>query len=182
MLSWNSEVFAALRPLIVTVLLPLLALAFYLLLGKRPPDDVMGGRRADSRLIGRVLIGFWFWMIGPIERFFVRHRLSPNWLTMASAAVSLWAGYLLFRGDFGWGGWLIIAGGTLDILDGKVARAMDVSSDAGAFFDSALDRYADIFVLAGLVPKKSLGLQTKPKKIPGPIFNTQKIPCKISKL
>ena len=31
-------------------------------------------------------------------------------------------------------------------------------------------------------PKKSLGLQTKPKKIPGPIFNTQKIPCKISKL
>ena len=26
-------------------------------------------------------------------------------------------------------------------------------------------------------PKKSLGLQTKPKNIPGPTFNPQKIPC-----
>ena len=29
-------------------------------------------------------------------------------------------------------------------------------------------------------PKKSLGLQTKPKKIPGPKFNPQKLQCQIS--
>ena len=29
-------------------------------------------------------------------------------------------------------------------------------------------------------PQKSLGLQTKPKKIPGPKFNPQKIQCRIS--
>ena len=29
-------------------------------------------------------------------------------------------------------------------------------------------------------PQKSLGLQTKPKKIPGPKFNPQKLQCRIS--
>ena len=29
-------------------------------------------------------------------------------------------------------------------------------------------------------PKKSLGLPTKPKKLPGPNINPQKIPCRIS--
>ena len=29
-------------------------------------------------------------------------------------------------------------------------------------------------------PKKYLGLQTKHKKFPGPKFNPQKIPCRIS--
>jgi len=30
-------------------------------------------------------------------------------------------------------------------------------------------------------PQKSLRLQTKPQKIPGPKFNSKKIPCQISK-
>jgi phosphatidylglycerophosphate synthase len=41
--------------------------------------------------------------------------------------------------------------GILDILDGRIARATGMVTKGGAFFDSVMDRYAEIVVFSGLV-------------------------------
>ena len=41
--------------------------------------------------------------------------------------------------------------GTLDILDGKVARRSNGASPRGAFLDSVVDRYAEFVSYAGLI-------------------------------
>jgi CDP-diacylglycerol--glycerol-3-phosphate 3-phosphatidyltransferase len=49
------------------------------------------------------------------------------------------------------GGGLLALAGALDILDGALARVSARTSPFGAFLDSVLDRYSDLFVLGGVV-------------------------------
>jgi archaetidylinositol phosphate synthase len=46
---------------------------------------------------------------------------------------------------------LMLASGFCDTLDGIVARMFNQSSVFGAFFDSVLDRYADVVIFAGVI-------------------------------
>lgn len=45
----------------------------------------------------------------------------------------------------------MLASGFCDTLDGIVARTFNQASTFGAFFDSVLDRYADIVIYAGVI-------------------------------
>lgn len=45
----------------------------------------------------------------------------------------------------------MIAAGTCDLLDGRVARLQGRESLSGAFLDSILDRYADLILFLGLL-------------------------------
>ncbi|WP_336037556.1 CDP-alcohol phosphatidyltransferase family protein [Halobacterium yunchengense] len=59
------------------------------------------------------------------------------------------------------GALLVAANGWLDLLDGAVARELGTDSMAGDLLDHVLDRYADVFVVAGLaagVGRYDLGL------------------------
>ena len=48
------------------------------------------------------------------------------------------------------GALLVLANGWLDLLDGALARRMEVASEGGDLLDHVLDRYADILIVAGL--------------------------------
>jgi CDP-diacylglycerol--glycerol-3-phosphate 3-phosphatidyltransferase len=48
-------------------------------------------------------------------------------------------------------GLLILLGGYLDILDGRVARVTGLGSKFGSFYDSTLDRISEIVVFLGLL-------------------------------
>lgn len=48
------------------------------------------------------------------------------------------------------GALLVLLNGLLDLLDGGLARELDVASKAGDLLDHVLDRYADILIIAGL--------------------------------
>jgi len=48
------------------------------------------------------------------------------------------------------GALLVLANGLLDLLDGALARELNVQSEAGDLLDHVLDRYADILIVAGL--------------------------------
>jgi CDP-diacylglycerol--glycerol-3-phosphate 3-phosphatidyltransferase len=61
------------------------------------------------------------------------------------------AGACLAFGHFGSGAVFATISALLDALDGMVARATGVSSDAGEVLDAAVDRYAEFFFLSGLV-------------------------------
>ena len=46
---------------------------------------------------------------------------------------------------------LMLASGLLDALDGALARLYRETTKFGGFFDSLLDRYADAFILCGII-------------------------------
>lgn len=56
---------------------------------------------------------------------------------------------------------LVFCNGWLDLLDGALARKLEVASEAGDLLDHVLDRYADIVILVGLaagIGRYDLGL------------------------
>ena len=79
--------------------------------------------------------------------------VNPNtisWLALLAAAL---AGVAFFVG----GAWslltalvLILVSSYLDALDGKVAKLFGKASARGDFVDHVFDRYADVFLLAGV--------------------------------
>ena len=90
------------------------------------------------------------WVLGPWERTLVRWRVTPNALTFASFVVACFSAVCFALGNFGAGGWLYLLTGILDILDGRIARATGKVTKGGAFFDSVMDRYAELVVFGGL--------------------------------
>ena len=87
----------------------------------------------------------------PVARALLGARLRPNQLTVLGLFCSILAtaAFVLDRPRSG--GLLLALAGTLDILDGALARVSGRASPFGAFLDSVLDRYSDLVVLAGLV-------------------------------
>ena len=79
----------------------------------------------------------------------VRCGVPANAITLAGLAISILAGVSFATGHFFSGGILIFLTGACDVFDGAVAKRSGNVSDFGAFFDSCLDRYSDIFLLGG---------------------------------
>ncbi len=52
--------------------------------------------------------------------------------------------------EIGWGGFIIIAAGLFDMMDGRLARMSGKSSLFGALWDSTLDRYSELVSLFGI--------------------------------
>jgi phosphatidylglycerophosphate synthase len=96
------------------------------------------GDRLD-RVVHR-LFPFLFW-----------RPLNPNLLSVIGAVVSVGAASAFLAGHLRTGGWLMIASGFFDLVDGAVARHNGTASTFGAFLDSTLDRLVDVAVLAGMI-------------------------------
>ncbi len=93
---------------------------------------------------------WWIWLWGPVERACLGLGVSPNAITLTSTAFSCVAAILLGAGWLPLGGWVYLFAASLDLVDGRVARAQGRSTRAGAFLDSTLDRVAELVVFAGL--------------------------------
>lgn len=99
-------------------------------------------------------------IINPFVRLLVRIGFTPNLVTTVGfllnigvAAVFVMGAERTNRGDFsyvGWAGGLILFAGLFDMLDGQVARLGKMSSSFGAFLDSVLDRYSELFMFLGI--------------------------------
>ena len=112
--------------------------------------DAEVASRPASKLLGRFLRHYLMWVLAPYERALVRWRVSPNGLTFASFITACLSGFFFAIGNFGAGGWIYLLTGILDILDGRIARATGKVTKGGAFFDSVMDRYAELVVFSGL--------------------------------
>lgn len=80
-------------------------------------------------------------------------RINPNHISIASLVFAFLAGlffalepkhFLLLAAA------MVGMNGLLDALDGKVARLVAKESKRGDFVDHVIDRYADVFILAGI--------------------------------
>ena len=83
----------------------------------------------------------------------VCHRLglTPDILTLISLCMGALSAYAVARGAFLVGVLLIGLMTAADVLDGATARAGGTSSPAGMLFDHVVDRYAEFFILLGIM-------------------------------
>jgi CDP-diacylglycerol---glycerol-3-phosphate 3-phosphatidyltransferase len=77
--------------------------------------------------------------------------LTPNALTLIGFAAMCGVGLVLANGLFALGGFLIIAAGVFDALDGSLARLTNRVTKFGAFLDSTTDRYAEGALYFGIL-------------------------------
>jgi CDP-diacylglycerol--glycerol-3-phosphate 3-phosphatidyltransferase len=86
----------------------------------------------------------------PLEDVLVNAGVGPDAITYSQAFLAAAAGLAFANGAMFLGGWLVIAAGTVDVLDGGVARRSGQGSRRGAFVDSVVDRYGELLTFAGL--------------------------------
>jgi CDP-diacylglycerol--glycerol-3-phosphate 3-phosphatidyltransferase len=111
--------------------------------------------RSDSPVRGSFVLGsflrsWFYWFVGPVERWSLARGLTPLFYNFVGVAFGLASLGLFASGRLTAGGWAILLGGTADVLDGRIARARGVASPRGAFLDSTLDRFAEMAVFVGL--------------------------------
>lgn len=129
----------------------LLTMPLFLVLGRGGgvlhPDV---GRRPGPVSPGEWLRSWLTWLLSPVERAAVRLRLAPELFNYVGLALGFGAGAAVAAGLLSVGGALYLFCGAADVLDGRIARARGVTSRYGAFLDSTLDRFAEMFVFLGL--------------------------------
>ncbi len=84
-------------------------------------------------------------------RICLKAGLTPNALTAISLLISVAAGITLWKGYFYIGSVLIILTSFADMLDGATARAGKIGTTYGGILDHVSDRYAEFFILAGVL-------------------------------
>ena len=99
-------------------------------------------------------------VIDPVVKGMIKVGITPNFITttglllnIVAAAIFIYAGYagadaLRYVGI---GGGVVLFAGLFDMLDGRVARVGNMVSRFGAFYDSVLDRYSELFTLFGII-------------------------------
>lgn len=90
--------------------------------------------------------------IDPIVTFLARIKVTPDMLTVLGMLAHFLFAYLIIQGEMFWAGLAVAVLSPLDALDGSLARKLNkTQSKFGSFFDSTLDRFAEIVLYAGYV-------------------------------
>ena len=126
-------------------------------------DDESTFERAERHLLSRLSKN----RDGPVSRYInrpvsvriTRHlvnatNISPNLISFFSFICCAVAALLFSRPGYlplAFGGLLAQFASIVDGCDGEVARLKSMESDFGGWFDAVLDRYADAFLLLGLL-------------------------------
>jgi CDP-diacylglycerol---glycerol-3-phosphate 3-phosphatidyltransferase len=100
------------------------------------------------------------WLLDRIVGALAATGVNPNLLTFFGLLVNFAAAASFAIGNFRTGAIIIFFAGFLDMLDGQVARRQNRVTAFGAFYDSTLDRYADMALYMGLLVYYSVSGRT----------------------
>src|SRR5260221_4549771 len=100
------------------------------------------------------------WLLDKIVGVIAATGSNPNVLTFLGLVVNFGAAVMFAVGRFRTGALIIFFAGFLDMLDGQVARRQNRVTAFGAFYDSTLDRYADMALYMGLLVYYSVSGRT----------------------
>ncbi|MGM9705727.1 MAG: CDP-alcohol phosphatidyltransferase family protein [Prevotella sp.] len=99
-------------------------------------------------------------IINPIIKGMIKIGITPNAVTTIGLLLNIVAAAMLVYASalfapesttiVGWAGAVILFAGLFDMMDGRLARMGNMSSTFGAFYDSVLDRYSELFTLSGI--------------------------------
>ena len=87
-------------------------------------------------------------ILNPLAR---RMGVNPNIITVIGLLVSIIAAFMFAFGNLLLGAIFIGLSGFVDILDGAVARKQSKTTIFGGVLDSTMDRFADAFILIGII-------------------------------
>lgn len=90
-------------------------------------------------------------VLSSLVRLLTLSGIHPNVLTLIGLVVNGVAAWILARGEFLYGGLIILSAAVFDLTDGAVARSANKVTRFGAFLDSVMDRYSDLILLTGLL-------------------------------
>ena len=116
--------------------------------GRRDRD----AERKGSRFllgVGDFLVHWFLWAIGPLERGLLHAGASPDHMNVAGLLFGVTSGVLIGLGRLEAGGAAIALAGVCDILDGRLARVLQVASPYGRFIDATLDRFVETAAFLG---------------------------------
>jgi len=154
--SKTKEFLMSIIPLAVFNFIVVASLLYYFVLtklGKAREDEELK-TRGETPLLGMWIRQWWFWIINPIFRFFIRRRINPDYITVSTVIIAVGAAASFYHGHIALGGWLILLYGTVDLVDGRVARETGQVTRSGSFLDSVLDRYSELITYAALLMKE----------------------------
>ena len=100
------------------------------------------------------------WLLDRIVGALAATGVNPNLLTFFGLLVNFAAAACFAVGNFRTGAIIIFIAGFLDMLDGQVARRQNRVTAFGAFYESTLDRYADMALYMGLLVYYSVSGRT----------------------
>jgi CDP-diacylglycerol--glycerol-3-phosphate 3-phosphatidyltransferase len=86
----------------------------------------------------------------PLCNWLADRCVNPNIVSFLGFLISVLSGILYGAGHLFWGGIGVLLAGTCDAVDGRLARQTGRNSSIGAFLDSTLDRFGEIFIFCGL--------------------------------
>lgn len=100
-------------------------------------------------------------LINPIIKGMIKMGITPNMVTTIGSVGNVVAAFLFIHASqlspismgfswIGWGGAILLFSGLFDMMDGRLARLGNMSTTFGAFWDSTLDRYSELFSLFGI--------------------------------
>lgn len=101
-------------------------------------------------------------IINPLIKGMIKIGITPNIVTTMGFIGNIVAAVFFIYASqepdlaaqttsLGLGGFIIIASGLFDMMDGRLARMGNMSSSFGAMWDSTLDRYSELVSLFGIV-------------------------------
>jgi len=131
------------------------------LFGARPAESARVAREGGTAFLPAALMHRAYALAAPLVALCVRLRATATTLSWLALALGLAAGLALGLDRPGTAALLLALSGLGDLLDGAVARATGTASPQGAALDSALDRYVEFALHAGLLAafRTNLALQ-----------------------
>jgi phosphatidylglycerophosphate synthase len=113
------------------------------------PHTARVEKAGGSILLSKYMMEYGLWVFGPLTRTAISLKIHPDFFSWTSLVLQIIAALLLAGGLFGVGAWVLVFGAFCDALDGAVARARGIASDAGEVLDAAMDRWAELAVFFG---------------------------------
>lgn len=131
---------------------PICGLMVFTVLHKRRGSEISERVRqaGGSVILSHFLKEYGYWWLQVPARVLVALKVHPTHVTLGGMVVVLVGSALVGAGFIGLGGLAILLGSLSDMLDGIVARERGLTSTAGEYIDSLVDRYTDLGVFIGL--------------------------------
>jgi phosphatidylglycerophosphate synthase len=142
-----NNIWISLAPGLVILALMLLALAVFLI--RQPEFEQKASRKSGSVLLPTTLIRYAYWLADSIIKPLGRVGIRPNHVTVFSIALTATAAVLVVYGYLMIAAWVLFGAMACDLVDGLLARSLDMQTTTGAFFDSFCDRLAEGVIFAG---------------------------------
>jgi CDP-diacylglycerol---glycerol-3-phosphate 3-phosphatidyltransferase len=108
------------------------------------------------KTVGQPLV---YKIIQPFILLLVKLGVTPNMITTIGLLLNIFVAAIFIYGGIlqpfnlsivGWAGFGVLFAGLFDMIDGRLARVSNNSSSFGAFYDSVIDRYSELFLFLGI--------------------------------